>query len=152
MKILVISDSHGRLEKLISIYEREKPDMVICAGDFSDDAEELSYVFPENTYHIVKGNCDYYDIQRSDEMVLELGGHKVFLAHGHHYRVKLEYETIEKRGRELECDVVIFGHTHRPYLEKKKGIILFNPGAVLGNDYGIIKINKESIDFLLKRI
>ena len=152
MKILVISDSHGRLEKLISVYEREKSDMVICAGDFSDDAEELSYVFPENIYHIVKGNCDYYDMQRSDEMILELGGHKVFLAHGHHYRVKLEYETIEKRGRELGCDVVIFGHTHRPYLEKKKGITLFNPGAVLGNDYGIIKINKESIDFLLKRI
>ena len=82
--------------------------MVICAGDFSDDAEELSYVFPENIYHIVKGNCDYYDMQRSDEMILELGRHKVFLAHGHHYRVKLEYETIEKRGRELECDVVIF--------------------------------------------
>ena len=35
MKILVISDSHGKLEKLISVYEREKPDMVICAGAVS---------------------------------------------------------------------------------------------------------------------
>lgn len=151
MKVLVISDSHGKLDRLVSIYEEEKPDMIICAGDFSEDAEELSFIYPESIYHIVKGNCDYYDMKSENEMIIELEGHRVFLAHGHHYGVKQSYGLIEKRGRELACDVVIFGHTHRQYLEKKEGIILFNPGAVMSRDYGIIKINKESIDFLQKR-
>lgn len=46
MKILVISDSHGRLERLISIYEKEQPDVVICAGDHSEDGENLSFYSP----------------------------------------------------------------------------------------------------------
>lgn len=151
MKVLVISDSHGKLDRLISIYEEEKPDVVLCAGDFSEDGEELSFIYPNSKYYIVKGNCDYYDIKSEDEMVIELEGHRVFLAHGHHYGVKQLYDLIEKRGMELNCDIVVFGHTHRQYLEIKEGITLFNPGAVMNRDYGVIKINKESVDFLQKR-
>lgn len=151
MKILVISDSHGRLERLISIYEKEQPDVVICAGDHSEDGKNLSFIHSEAKYYIVKGNCDFYDIKSEDEMVIELGEHKVLLAHGHHYGVKQTYGIIEARGRELGCDIVIFGHTHRQELIEKDGITLFNPGAVLSNQYGILKLDKENIDFLQKR-
>lgn len=151
MKVLVISDSHGRLERLVSIFEKEKPDVVICAGDHSEDGENLSFVHPEAKYYIVRGNCDFYDISSEDEMVLELEGHRIFLAHGHHYGVKQTYGIIETRGKELNCDIIIFGHTHIQDLIKRDGITLFNPGAVLNSQYGILKINKENIDFLQKR-
>lgn len=27
------------------------------------------------------------------------------------------------------CDIVCFGHTHRSYIEKRKGVFLLNPGS-----------------------
>ena len=54
MKILVISDSHGRLERLISIYEKEQPDVVICAGDHSEDGENLSLFIQKQSITLLK--------------------------------------------------------------------------------------------------
>lgn len=52
-------------------------------------------------------------------MVFELEGLKILLAHGHEYRVKYNYISIEERGKLLGCDIVIFGHTHIQYLFSK---------------------------------
>lgn len=152
MKVLVVSDSHLRLDSLITIFNREKPEVVICAGDHSKDGEELSYVCPEAQYYIVCGNCDIFDRRNKDEMIIELEGFKILLAHGHEYRVKLSYDAIEERGRRLGCDIVIFGHTHIQYLSQKNGITLFNPGAVYGREYGILEINKDGFQFFHKCI
>lgn len=152
MKILVISDSHQRLNTLMKIYEKEQPDAVICAGDHSKDGEELSFIYPNSKYYIVRGNCDIFDRRYEDEMIIELEGFKILLAHGHEYGVKYSYDSIEERGKRLKCDLVIFGHTHIPYISKNNSIILFNPGAVYDNEYGILNINKEEIKLLHKSI
>lgn len=152
MKVLVISDSHQRLNRLVDIYELEKPDVVICAGDHSKDGEELSFVCPDSKYYIVRGNCDIFDRRHEDEMIFELEGFKILLAHGHEYGVKSGYEWIEERGRRLNCDIVIFGHTHIQYLFSKNGITLFNPGAVYGREYGILEIDGDRFQFYHKSI
>ncbi len=152
MKVLIISDSHQRLNTLVRIYEKEAPDIVICAGDHSKDGEELSFIFPQSKYYIVRGNCDYFDRRYDDEMVIELGGFKILLAHGHEYRVKHSYISIRERGKRLGCDLVIFGHTHVPYLSQEDGITLFNPGAVYENEYGILNIIDNKLEFFHKSI
>ena len=38
-------------------------------------------------------------------------------------------EAFEKAAREMGCGVVLFGHTHRPTLEERDGILLMNPGT-----------------------
>ena len=152
MKVLVISDSHQKLDTLIKIYEYEKPEVVICAGDHSRDGEELSFVCPDSKYYIVRGNCDIFDRRYDDEMIFELEGFRILLAHGHEYGVKYSYTSIEERGRNLECDIVIFGHTHIQYLVSKNGITLFNPGAVYGREYGILEIDGEKFQFYHKVI
>lgn len=152
MKVLVISDSHQRLNTLMKIYDKEQPDIVICAGDHSRDGEELSFIYPDSKFYIVRGNCDIFERRYEDEMIIELEGFKILLAHGHEYRVKHSYAAIEERGRRLGCDLVIFGHTHIPYLSKKDDIILFNPGAVYDNEYGVLKIEKGEIEFFHKCI
>lgn len=152
MKVLVISDSHQRLDTLIRIYEKEKPDVVICAGDHSKDGEELSFVCPNSKYYIVRGNCDIFDRKYDDEMVFELEGLKILLANGNEYRVKYNYISIEERGKLLGCDIVIFGHTHIQYLFSKNGITLFNPGAVYGREYGILEIDGGKFQFYHKSI
>ena len=152
MKVLIVSDSHRRLEKLIKIYELEKPDVVLCAGDHCNDGEELSFVHPDSTYYIVRGNCDIFDRKYSDEVIVELEGVKLLLAHGHEYGVKYSYEDIFERAKLLKCDAVVFGHTHIPYKENREGITLFNPGAVKDGEYGILDIDKNSYKFVHKTI
>ena len=69
MKILIVSDSHSRLDNLMKIWEKEVPDIVISAGDYSKDVEELSYVYESYKYYIVRGNCDYMDHNTEDTSI-----------------------------------------------------------------------------------
>lgn len=151
MKILIISDSHGRLDKIMKMYEQEKPDMVCCAGDHSKDGEELSFVYP-GKYYIVRGNCDIFDRRHSDEVIIELEGFKILLAHGHAYGVKSSYASIEQRAKLLKCDIVLFGHTHIAINKEINGITLFNPGAAKDGEYGILNIDKNGYQLINKSI
>lgn len=152
MKILVISDVHRNFNALLKIYESENPDVVLCGGDHSKDGEELSFVYPNSQYHIVSGNCDIFDRKYSDELVFQLENYRFFLTHGHNYSVKSWYGEIEKRGKNLGVDVVVFGHTHIQLLSQGNSITLFNPGAVINGEYGVIEINQGNINFFHKRI
>ena len=42
MKILIFSDSHGDVDIMRDIVEKEKPDMIIHLGDSIKDAEKLN--------------------------------------------------------------------------------------------------------------
>ncbi|MCJ8341611.1 MAG: metallophosphoesterase [Cetobacterium sp.] len=152
MKILVISDSHGRSEYIIEAIEKEKPDLIISGGDYSEDAEEISFAFSDLPFEIVKGNCDFYDMKHRDELTLDILGKKIFITHGHLYGVKSTYGKIESQGEKIGADIVIFGHTHKPYLEKKSHVTLFNPGALMNKEYGLINIFQDSVDFIHKKI
>lgn len=151
MKILIISDSHGRLDKIMQMYELENPDIVFCAGDYSKDGEELSFVYPGKCY-IVRGNCDIFDRRYSDEMIIELEGVKILLAHGHEYGVKSSYDSIEKRTKILKCDIAVFGHTHVAFNKEINGTRLFNPGAAKDGEYGILIIDKSGYRLTNKSI
>lgn len=152
MKILTMSDSHGRFEIMHKIYKKEKPDYVFFQGDYTKDILELSYVEEESEYIIVKGNCDIEDYANPVRIEIEIEGYKFFITHGHHYNVKHTYEYLEKEAKQLKMDVAVFGHTHVPYFNKKDGVYLFNPGAVKDKNYGIIEIKDKDIKFELKFI
>lgn len=145
MKVLIVSDSHLRLGNLMKIWEREVPDVVISAGDNSKDVEELSYVYENSKYYIVRGNCDYMDHNTEDILEFEISGKKIFLTHGHLYGVKTSYDYLRMEAKERGSDLCIFGHTHIPYLEKKD-MILFNPGAAKDGLYGILNIKNDEIN------
>ena len=140
MKILIVSDSHGRLDSLMEIWEKEIPDIVISAGDYSKDVEELSYIYEESKYYIVRGNCDYMDHTTEDILEFEIEGKNIFLTHGHLYGVKTSYDYLRMESKDRDVDICIFGHTHIPYLEEEE-MILFNPGAVKDGGYGILEID-----------
>jgi len=145
MKILVVSDSHDRLEILMKIWEKELPNVVLFAGDYSEDGEELSYIYGQSKYYIVRGNCDYMDHTKSDIEELILEDKKIFLTHGHLYNVKSNYNYIRREAEERGANLCIFGHTHIPYIEEGKNLTLFNPGAVKDGLYGIIEIKNNKI-------
>lgn len=61
MKLLIFSDSHGRLENARNVLRRlgGRMDMVCHLGDHDSDAEELQREFPDLPFHIVQGNNDF---------------------------------------------------------------------------------------------
>ncbi|MDU7709672.1 MAG: metallophosphoesterase family protein, partial [Clostridium sp.] len=44
--------------------------------------------------------------------------------------VSLDLEYIKEEGKARNADIVMYGHTHRPYLDQGKEITVLNPGSV----------------------
>lgn len=157
MKILVMSDTHGdtyKAEKII----RNNPgiDMVIHLGDTSRDAIVLSRTFPRLAFEFVQGNAEYPGGEVPVDKLLTVEGKKLFLTHGHNYSVKWDYERLHWKAREVQADLVLFGHTHVPEIIPESEYELMNPGS-LGRPkegrkgtYGIIEIKDGRLYTSLK--
>ena len=135
MKVLIFSDSHTRLNYFQEVMELEKPELVIFAGDHSTDALDISLVYEEIPFKIVRGNTDFSDRKTEDELKFEINGKKVLLTHGHLQWVKSSLNELEIRAKEEEVDICIFGHTHRELEIEKDGILYLNPGALQDKKY-----------------
>ena len=63
-----------------------------------------------------------------------IGKYKVLLAHGHYYNVSTGPAYLKQEARERGFDIVMFGHTHRPYFDidksGEKELITLNPGSL----------------------
>lgn len=64
------------------------------------------------------------------ELELRIGRYRVWVTHGHTYYVSMGPERIMQEARERGMDVVMFGHTHRPFLERKPDLVALNPGSI----------------------
>ena len=64
------------------------------------------------------------------EIELELGNHRILLTHGHYYNVSLGVEGLREEAIERGCDIAMYGHTHRPYLEQGGKVTNLNPGSL----------------------
>ena len=129
MKVLIVSDTHGRITNFKECLKRVSPiDMLVHCGDVEGQEEEIRRLVGCET-HIVSGNNDYFtSLPREEEFLM--GKYKVFLTHGHSYGVSLGMDRIVEEAKERGADTVIFGHIHRPVDKKKDGIRLLNPGSL----------------------
>ncbi len=147
MRILVFSDSHGVIGNCLSQIARiGAVDMILHAGDVSADAEDIASVYPDIPVRYVSGNCE---MSRADtESIVEADGVRIFLTHGHGYRVKYEpdYATLLRRGRQVGARVCVFGHTHKPLCHNLGDITLLNPGSSrYGGTYAVIEIEDGKV-------
>lgn len=148
-RILVFSDSHGRTENIKHTL-RQIPgiDYVLFLGDCLRDIYPMEQANPEIMFHSVPGNNDFCT-SVPDEKIIEIDGVRIFMAHGHQYRVKTTVDLIFYRTKELQCQIGLFGHTHCAAMTRDGGILLLNPGSVslpYGGkpSYGIIEIENGS--------
>ena len=82
MKILAISDTHGKLNKVRDIWPKLTDiDMILHAGDFIADAEKLQAELGVPVIG-VKGNCDG-GYSSSDFRVIPVECGNILLTHGH---------------------------------------------------------------------
>lgn len=129
MLIAVVSDTH-RMDRYIKLAKEliKEADVLIHLGDNIEDVEVLERGFKGEVY-AVSGNCDYSN-RYPKERIIELNGKKIFFTHGDIYGVKNGLNNIYFKGREVEADIVLFGHTHEAIIEKENNIILMNPGSI----------------------
>lgn len=127
MKIAVAADTHGRIEGLKKQLMNYKPEHLLFAGDFLSDSRRLAHHLGIES-HAVLGNCDGKSAGEW-EIVIELGGKRFYIVHGHQFGVKGSLNTLFYRGQELGVDAVIFGHTHVACSEQAAGMWMLNPGS-----------------------
>lgn len=142
MLIAVISDTH-RMIKYINLAKEliKSADILIHLGDNIEDVLILEEGFNGKVY-AVAGNCDY-STKYPKESIIEVNGKKIFFTHGDLYGVKSSMNNIYYRGKELNVDIVLFGHTHQQIIEKGGNMILMNPGSI-----SLPRFNERSIGFI----
>ena len=129
MKILIVSDTHGRDTALKHLLEQVKPiDMLVHCGDV-EGSEDYIRSLAQCPVHMVAGNNDFFcDLPKEEEFLI--GKYRVLLTHGHYYYITMGAQMIKEDAAARGFDIVMFGHTHRPYLEQDKGIVVLNPGSL----------------------
>jgi putative phosphoesterase len=162
MNILIISDTHtDSITKLpMSVRdEAGKADAVIHAGDVVGFKviHDLKHINP-NVY-AVKGNMDpalgedYLPIKQ----VIEIEGVKIGISHGegspHGIENRLLY-TFE----EDNVDIIIFGHTHKPFWGVIGGVHFLNPGSPTNkrseqyHTYAVLTVEDGKFHAEIKRV
>lgn len=149
MKVLVVSDTHNDIGGVLEIIDKEpKIDHIIHLGDHVEDAEDLKSIYPNIPIDYVRGNTDYSDYQIEESKMLELCGKKIWITHGHLYYVKTSYRALIKYGEQCKADIILFGHTHIPLLEKSGNMYVMNPGSTSGTrschgcTYGMLELEE----------
>ena len=128
-RALILSDSHGSLENAhISIEKFQDIHTIFHLGDLVEDANEIIRIYRDKDVHFVRGNNDHKNIPYEKEVMFF--GKKVILTHGHRQKVNNGVLELSLWGKENDADIVLFGHTHRLFLDKGFDTVLFNPGSI----------------------
>ena len=131
MKVAILSDTHDNIKnlaKVVSWLNAQNITTALHCGDICFQ-EIIDHVFEKFNGEMifVRGNGDYELPDLPEELTLELGGKKIFINH---------YPDVAKKKAETGTfDVVCYGHTHRPWVEKIGDCLLVNPGELAGQRY-----------------
>lgn len=156
-KILVLSDTHGRLGDLRWVLENETADALFFLGDGLydlDRAVELRKTPLPYPVYRVRGNCDV-GYPEPIEGLAPVGGVLFFYTHGHAYGVKSGQERLAEAAAARGADVALFGHTHQKTLRRGMGVTatVFNPGSLMSSySYGVIHITDGVCKFEWKTV
>ncbi|SPF56760.1 putative enzyme [Candidatus Desulfosporosinus infrequens] len=130
MRIAVLSDTHLRVGKSLPHFVWEhltQIDMILHAGDLTHMGllDELASIAPVRA---VRGNCDGWDVPLPDRDIIECEAWRIGLVHGNVGKGNTP-ERAFAQFKDLSVDLVVFGHSHTPFMEWRDGILLFNPGS-----------------------
>ena len=143
MKILVISDTHGYIGNAVSLIEEMNPDYIVHLGDIASDCDELVSIYPMKRIICVLGNNDFFCKNYPIDRVAQIGDKIIYMCHGHKCNVKAGLELLKRTAREKNADIVLFGHTHRAFVEQTDDMLIMNPGST--RTYGVITIENGKV-------
>lgn len=148
MRILVLSDIHGDfVSTMNAVADQPTADIILFLGDGIGAFEKLQDLYPNKTYYAVSGNCDFSSIEPTTR-IIGCNGKRIMMTHGHEYHVKHGLREVEYTARRNGCDILLYGHTHRPETHHDDGLHVLNPGSLArsnSNTYGVIDIVENGI-------
>lgn len=134
----ILSDTHDNLTRVreaVRLFDDAGCDLVVHAGDLVAPftVEELRNL--RVPVRAVFGNCDgeRAGLSRAFRGIGEIAAPPLRFEHaGRRFLVCHLDAPVERYLAEKSCDVLVFGHTHRPLVERRDGVLLVNPGEAGG--------------------
>jgi putative phosphoesterase len=117
----IISDTHGLLRPE-AVEALKGSRYIVHGGDVGDEniLRTLEAIAPVTA---VRGNVDYDAWARRLPLtaVLDVDGVRIYAVH--------DIGTLDIDPPAAGVDVVVFGHSHRPGIEHRNGVMYLNPGS-----------------------
>jgi uncharacterized protein len=135
----VISDTHGLLRP-DAVEALRGSDRILHAGDVGDAEilEKLAQIAPVTA---IRGNIDTATWARSlaETEVVEADGVFIYMLH--------DLAQIDLKPEAAGFRVVVYGHSHRPKIEEKNGVLFFNPGSAGPRRFSLpVSVGKLTIE------
>jgi hypothetical protein len=121
MRVAVISDTHGLLrpEALSALHGA---DHILHAGDVGDRAilDALRAIAPVTA---IRGNIDEGGScgHLPPTELVELNGRSIYMLH--------DVKRLDLNPEAAGIAAVVFGHSHKPLVEQRRGVLFLNPGS-----------------------
>jgi putative phosphoesterase len=115
----VISDTHG-LVRPQARAALMQCDAIIHAGDIGkrEVLDALEAIAPVTA---IRGNVDRWATAMPDTEVVEIEGRYLYVLH--------DVKALDLDPLAAGFDAVISGHSHRPLVEQRDGVLYLNPGS-----------------------
>lgn len=157
MRLGVVADTHGSappsrrsFEFVAEFFTRAGVDLILHAGD-AGHASVLEALEAAAPVVAVRGNADPLDLIEAlpDRVRIEAGSRTVLLLHGHHGKTAAQ---AARSAVEPGIDLIVFGHSHRPLIDREGTTILFNPGSPVERRWnphfglGLVDVSDDRIE------
>jgi uncharacterized protein len=117
----IISDTHGLLRPQ-ALEALRGSDRILHAGDVGapEILEALNQIAPVTA---IRGNVDTEPWASTLPIteVVEISGISIYMLH--------DLAQLDLKPEAAGFRVVVYGHSHKPKIEEKNGVIYFNPGS-----------------------
>src|SRR5581483_12131462 len=121
MRVAVISDTHGLLRPE-AIHTLQGAEHILHAGDVGDPQilAALAKIAPVTA---IRGNideggtCGHLPVTE----LIELGGRSIYMLH--------DVKKLDLNPEAAGIAAVVFGHSHKPLAEWRRGVLFLNPGS-----------------------
>ena len=115
----IISDTHGLLRPEAKA-ALAGCDAIVHAGDIGkpEVLRDLEAIAPVTA---IRGNVDKWAVALPDTVVLEIEGRYLYVIH--------DVKTLDLDPGAAGFDAVISGHSHKPGIHEREGVLYLNPGS-----------------------
>ncbi len=121
MTIGVISDTHGLLRPQ-AVEALHGSDRILHAGDVGapEILEALKQIAPVTA---IRGNVDTAPWASTLPLteIVEINGVSIYMLH--------DFAQLDLKPEAAGFRIVVYGHSHKPKIDEKNGVLYFNPGS-----------------------
>jgi len=157
MLVLVLGDLHipHRCASLPSKFKKllvpGRIQHILCTGNLCTK-ESFDYLKTlANDVHIVRGDFDE-NTAWPEQKVVSVGQFKIGLCHGHQLVPWGDADALATINRQLDCDILITGHTHKFEAYEQENKFYVNPGSITGAYNALDNGNQIIPSFILMDI